>query len=135
MEPSNKGLLGTTCLSLVERSSLSRGSIGGGTGGAVGAPAPTKFSPGGHRPHDQRARDRVSSRQRAFTQYPQTNKRCTRCCTELIAMCSPFYVQWCNQGGAKGAIAPPPLFQGERAICHVVTLGDEQTRRGTGYGD
>ena len=46
--------------------------------------------------------------------------------------------QWCSQGG-EGAIAPPPLFQGERvggrAICHVVTLGDEQTRRGTGYGD
>ena len=41
-------------------------------------------------------------------------------------------------GGAKGAIAPP-FFQGERvggrAIYHVVTLGDEQTRQGTGYGD
>ena len=31
----------------------------------MGAPAPTKFSPGGHRPHDQRSSDRVSSRERA----------------------------------------------------------------------
>ena len=41
-------------------------SIGGGTGGGGGGggqwPAPTKFSPGGHRPHDQWARDQVSSR-------------------------------------------------------------------------
>ena len=41
------------------------------------------------------------------------------------------YSQWRSQGGTKGAIAPP-FFQGERvggrAICHVMTLGDEQTR-------
>ena len=40
-------------------------------------------------------------------------------------------------GGKRGNC--PPFFQGERvggrAICHVVTLGDEQTRRGTGYSD
>ena len=42
-------------------------------------------------------------------------------------------------GGQKGQLPPPPPFQGERAggraICHVMTLRDEQTRRGTGYGD
>ena len=41
------------------------------------------------------------------------------------------------RGGKRGNC--PPFFQGERvggiAICHVVTLGDEQIRRGTGYGD
>ena len=38
----------------------------------------------------------------------------------------------------KGQFPPPPFFQeriGGRAICHVMILGDEQTRRGTGYGD
>ena len=41
--------------------------------------------------------------------------------------------QWRSQGGAKGAIACP--FFKEKAICHIVTLGDEQTWGGTGYGD
>ena len=40
-------------------------------------------------------------------------------------------------GGQKGKL--PPFFKGERVegrtIYHVVTLRDEQTRRGTGYGD
>ena len=41
------------------------------------------------------------------------------------------------RGGKRGNC--PPFFQGERvggrAIYNIVTLGDEQTRRDTGYGD
>ena len=61
------------------------------------------------------------------------------CCTR-----SPYFYKavWTPssgvaRGGQKGEL--PPLFQGERvggrAICRVATLGDEQTRRGIGYGD
>ena len=51
-------------------------------------------------------------------------------------------LQWRSQGGGGGGGKRgncPPFFQGERvggrATCQVLPLGDEQTRRGTGYGD
>ena len=62
-------------------------------------------------------------------------------CSSNQSRCGAKVLQWRipggGGGGQKGQL--PPLFQGERvggrAVCHVVTIEDEQTQRGTGHGE